>query len=189
MRRNEVSLGEVFTFVSGLYFRGKLAYARKFATPPQGLSGFFVITPAAGLVPPETVVSLDQLREWALNDIAAGDHRYRQPLERDCRVLSDKTAGHCEIVLLGSVATPKYIDPLLEIFRERLLFPTEFVGRGDMSRGGLMLRCVDAGEELRYSPVFNATLHGPRPPKLLPSKTRGFSAVLEQMPGKAINQS
>ena len=28
-------LGEVFSFVSGLYFRGKLAYARRFARPPD----------------------------------------------------------------------------------------------------------------------------------------------------------
>ena len=70
------------------------------------------------------------------------------------------------IVLLGSIATPKYVDPLLEIFGERLLFPAEFAGRGDMSRGGLMLRCVSAGVQLTYVPLASATRHGPKPPKI-----------------------
>ena len=181
VRRNDVTLGELFSFVSGLYFRGKLAYARKFSCPPPDLAGSFVITPAAGLVPPETLVTLDQLHEWAANDIAAGDQRYRLPLERDCRSLLDKAAGQCDVVLLGSVATPKYVVPLLEIFQERLLFPAEFVGRGDMSRGGLMLRCVDSGEELRYTPVLNATRHGQRPPKLLPLRRPRQSTVSERI--------
>jgi hypothetical protein len=74
--------------------------------------------------------------------------------------------AHCEAVLLGSIATPKYVEPLLSVFGERLLFPAEFVGRGDMSRGGLMLRCQRAGTELTYIPVGNALRHGQRPPKL-----------------------
>lgn len=188
LRLNEVTLGELFSFVSGLYFRGKLAYARKFSAAPPGVCGCFVITPAAGLIPPETVVSLDQLRDWAANDIAAGDQRYRLPLERDCRLLSDKVAERCDIVLLGSVATPKYVEPLLEIFQERLLFPGEFVGRGDMSRGGLMLRCIDAGEELGYIPVRNATRHGQRPPKLLPKKDPRSPAVWNASQAKATDQ-
>jgi hypothetical protein len=32
-RREGVPIGEVFRFVSGLYFRGKLAYAQRFARP------------------------------------------------------------------------------------------------------------------------------------------------------------
>ena len=32
-------LGEVFTFLSGLYFRGKLSYARVFGRAPAGLRG------------------------------------------------------------------------------------------------------------------------------------------------------
>ena len=39
-----------------------------------------------------------------------------------------------------------------------------------MSRGGLLLRCVAAGEELPYVPVKGAVRHGPRPPKLAPLK-------------------
>jgi hypothetical protein len=189
LRRNDVTLGELFTFVSGLYFRGKLAYARTFGAPPAGLPGSFVITPAAGLVPPERVIGIEQLRQWAANDIAAGDQRYRQPLERDCRLLSDKLAVHCDIVLLGSVATPKYVDPLVEIFQEHLLFPADFVGRGDMSRGGLMLRCVEAGDELGYVPVLNAIRHGRRPPRLLPLRDTRSSGALNELRGKATTQA
>src|SRR5512138_3701489 len=50
-------LGHVFRFASGLYFRGKLAYAEAFARPPGGVPGALVIAPGAGLLPPETCVS------------------------------------------------------------------------------------------------------------------------------------
>ena len=71
-------------------------------------------------------------------------------------------------VLLGSIATNKYVDPLTQVFGERLLFPKDFIGRGDMSRGGLMLRHAAAGQELEYIPVATAVRHGKRPPKLAP---------------------
>ena len=72
------------------------------------------------------------------------------------------------MVLLGSVASPKYVDVLTAIFGERLKFPIDFVGRGDMSRGGLLLRQAREGVELPYVPVIGAVLHGARPPKLPP---------------------
>jgi hypothetical protein len=170
LRQGGVQLGELFTFISGLYFRGKLAYARAFGAPSGDGSGAFVITSTAGLLRPETVVTLDQLREWGSNDIAAGDEKYRVPLVRDCRLLLSRFGGQCDVVLLGSIATPKYVEPLVSVFGERVLFPAEFVGRGDMSRGGLMLRSVESGKELEYIAVLNATRRGQRPPKLLPLK-------------------
>lgn len=172
LRQNGVELGELFSFISGLYFRGKLAYARAFGAQLPDVAGCFVITSTAGLLSPETVVTLDQLHEWESNDIAAGDERYRVPLDRDCRLLLSRLGNQCEVVLLGSIATPKYVDPLLSVFRERLFFPAEFVGRGDMSRGGLLLRSVEARKELDYIPVLNASRRGQRPPKLSPMKTR-----------------
>jgi hypothetical protein len=179
LRQNGVTLGELFTFVSGLYFRGKLAYARAFSTPPFDVSGSFVITASAGLLAPETVVTLERLREMAANDIDAGEPRYRAPLDRDCHLLLERLGGVCDIVLLGSIATSKYVDPLLQIFQDRLLFPREFVGRGDMSRGGLMLRSVEGGKELAYAPVLNAIRHGPKPPKLVPSSIRRSKSAFE----------
>ena len=177
LRTQGAPLGELFSFVSGLYFRGKLAYAQAFSTQSRDVSGSLVITAGSGLLSPETRVSFDQVMEWTTTDIAAGQERYRNPLDRDCRSLDEKLGKQGEVVLLGSIATAKYADPLLQIFRERLLFPAEFVGRGDMSRGGLMLRAVEARQELAYIPVLNATRRGSRPPKLLPLPRRTANAT------------
>src|SRR5882724_6647180 len=159
-------LGEIFTFISGLYFRGKLAYARAFADPPQGIPGVLVITASAGLVSPDRLFTLEELREVVAGRVDAAESRYRIPLERDARLLRDRAGDHCEIVLLGSVATSKYVEPLLGIFGERLMFPAEFAGRGDMSRGGLLLRSARDQVQLKYVPVAGAVRNGARPAKL-----------------------
>jgi hypothetical protein len=166
LRNDGLPLGELFGFISGLYFRGKLAYARTFASPPPGLPGVLVITAGRGLVSPDRLMTYEQLLEIAGVPVEASDPRYRRPLERDAQDLLRSAGTRCEVVLLGSIATAKYVEPLLGIFDERLLFPSAFVGRGDMSRGGLMLRSVREGTELTYEPVCSAVRHGPRPPKL-----------------------
>ncbi len=165
------SLGAVFSFTSGLYFRGKLAYAEAFARPPRNVLGALVIAPGAGLVPPSTVVTGDILRAYAKVPIDPADARYRAPLARDAAALAEAAPG-AEMMLLGSIASGKYVDVLLEAFGDRLLFPSAFVGRGDMSRGGLLLRCVRAGEELGYEPVRGAVRRGKRPPRLAPERPR-----------------
>ncbi len=167
------ALGEVFAFISGLYFKGKLAYALRFAQPPElGAplvgSGALVITPNAGLRAAETVVTIEALQGFAAVDISAADPRYRQPLLDSARALAAEIGPECEVVLLGSIASAKYVDVLTGVFGDRLVFPSDFVGRGDMSRGGLLLRSVRAGEELPYVPVIGAIRHGQRPPKLAP---------------------
>jgi predicted kinase len=166
LREEGLPLGEIFSFISGLYFRGKLAYARAHAAPPSGLPGIVVITASGGLVSPDRMFRLPDLLGITSGDIAAGAPEYRLPLERDARLLYEHMGSESEVVLLGSVATPKYVEPLLEIFGERLKFPQEFVGRGDMSRGGLMLRYAAERRELTYVPVAGAVRHGVRPPKL-----------------------
>lgn len=166
LREGSAQLGEVFAFISGLYFRGKLAYSAAFAAPPAGVPASLVITSGAGLVPPDARVGIEQLRRIASVPIDAADPRYREPLERDARLLEAALGRDGDVVLLGSIATTKYLEPLLAIFGERLLFPPDFAGRGDLSRGGLMLRCVRAGKELPYAPVLGAALHGLRPPRL-----------------------
>jgi len=160
------TLGELFTFVSSLYFRGKLAYARAFADPPPGVPGALVITPGLGLKPPEERVKLDDLRRIAQVPIDAKDERYREPLERDARDLAERAGPAPTVVLLGSVATSKYADVLLPVFGSRLRFPAAFVGRGDMSRGGLMLRSAEERKELEYAVLRDAVRHGPRPARL-----------------------
>jgi hypothetical protein len=166
LRDGGLSLGEAFSFISGLYFHGKLAYANMFAAPPREAPGVLVITACGGLMSPAALLTRAQLCEISAAPVEASEPRYRVPLERDARRLYKQLSDDCEIVLLGSVATPKYVEPLLAIFGERLLFPAEFAGRGDMSRGGLMLRCVRQGVELNYVPIVSAKRHGPRPAKL-----------------------
>ena len=160
-----VPLGEVYTFLSGLYFRGKLAYASAFASQPEHV---LVITPTAGLRVPETPVTLDMLQGFARIDIANGGVRFRRPLLADARILAAGLAADDEVILLGSIASSKYVDVLSAVFGPRLKFPIAFVGRGDMSRGGLLLRCVTAGTALEYVPVAGTTRRGTRPPKLPP---------------------
>lgn len=169
-------LGEVFSFVSGLYFRGKLAYARRFARPPDPddpvvAGGVLVITPSAGLRSADTPVTLDSFLGFARTDVDLRNAAYRKPLEQSSKALHAAVGGDCEVVLLGSIASGKYVDLLLPVFGERLMFPPHFVGRGDMSRGGLLLRHASDGVELDYVPVVGAVVHGKRPPKLPPLKT------------------
>jgi hypothetical protein len=155
-----VSLGEAFSFLSGLYFRGKLAYAERFARPPAGARGVQVITTDRGLLSGDAAVGVDDLRRFGTMDISQDHPAYRLPLERDTKLL--RQLENVEVVLLGSVATGKYVDVLLEIMGDRLLFPTDFVGRGDMSRGALLLRSVRKDAELTYEPVAGATRRGSR---------------------------
>src|SRR5581483_7054960 len=115
LRREGAPLGEVFAFVSGLYFRGKLAYASAFAAPPPDIPGSFVITSGAGLVPPETRVTLADLQRLAAIPIDSADERYRQPLERASRSLEEMAGENCDYILLGSVASLKYLEPLASV--------------------------------------------------------------------------
>ncbi len=166
-------LGDFFSFISALYFRGKLTYARRFARPaepdnPLVGSGVQVITPNAGLRSPDTLVTIATVRAFAAGDIDAGNASYRRPLEASARALREEVGPDCDVVLLGSIASPKYVEVLTAIFGDRLQFPVAFVGRGDMSRGGLLLRHAGDGVELDYVPVLGAKLHGARPAKLPP---------------------
>jgi len=160
-RSSGASIGDVFTFLSGLYFRGKLAYARAFGTP-------LVIVPGRGLVPPDTIVTPRELRTMARIPVDLDEPRFRRPLQRDAQALASTLDPGDIVVLLGSIATGKYVDAIEERLDGRLRFPAEFVGRGDMSRGGLMLRCVLESVELEYLALPGAVRRGKRPPRLAP---------------------
>jgi hypothetical protein len=170
IRRQGAPLGEIFSFISSLYFRGKLAYAKAFGNSPPGVPPMLVLTTSRGFLSPEITITLDELIEMSGVPSDLGDSRYREPLVRDARALADQLPPGSKIVLLGSIATGKYVDPLLEVFGPNLLFPEKFVGRGDMSRGGLMLRCAESRLELDYVPVASAIRRGTRPPNSLLSK-------------------
>ncbi|MDB6095217.1 MAG: hypothetical protein JWM32_2779 [Verrucomicrobia bacterium] len=154
-------LATVFAFASGLYFRGKIAYSRRFA-PPESGDVVRVITSNAGLVDPEKIIGPPELIAFGTTQIEAGDETYHGPLRRHARALRRKLGATTRVILLGSIATPKYREVLLEVFGPHLLFPSEFVGRGDMSRGALLLRAARAGTELEYVPVEGAILTGRR---------------------------
>ncbi|MGH9572557.1 MAG: hypothetical protein ACRD40_03365 [Candidatus Acidiferrales bacterium] len=155
VRVNGAPIGELFSFISGLYFRGKLAYATAFSEKPKARHSIFIITATRGLVAPHVIIDVGVLVEMAGVPINCSDPRYRAPLERDLAKLARRTGKSAEVILLGSIATPKYLEPLSRMFGERLLIPTEFVGRGDMSRGAMMLRAVRSMVPLAYAPVLS----------------------------------
>jgi hypothetical protein len=167
LRAGRLTLGRAFAFMSGLYFRGKLTYAERFGDP-------LVITPTRGLQAPSLPFNLKLLREFAVGDVSLDNPEYRTALEKDAKSLvrriSKEHGKGGQVVLLGSVASGKYVDVLLPILGDRLRYPIAFIGRGDMSRGGLLLRSAASGEELEYQ-VLTAGVRprGPRPPKLDPA--------------------
>jgi len=172
LRTEGATLGEVFSFLSGLYYRGKLTYARAFSQPRAKSNAIWTITAGRGLLDPEITVSIGDLRAFSEVPIDIDEPRYREPLLRDALCLAQQLSVTGRAILLGSVASDKYVQILQEAFGDRLVFPQAFVGRGDMSRGGLLLRAVDAGEELSYVPVMASIRRGTRPGKLPPRNTR-----------------
>jgi len=168
IRRGGAPLGDVFSFLSALYFRGKLAYARRFASAPDGSPAVLVITPDRGLVAPETTIRLRDLRAFARVPVDPDEPRYARPLRSAAEALRSRLPEDAELVLLGSIATPKYAEVLQAALDCPLLFPVDFVGRGDMSRGGLLLRAVRSGRELDYRAIDTVPRRGTRPPRLVP---------------------
>jgi hypothetical protein len=137
-----LEIGEAFAFVSGLYFRGKLAYARRFGAP----GGARVIAPGYGLVDLDWPLDPERLRRMHAVGVDLSRRAYHAPLARHAARLEAE-----RVVLLGSLATGKYLDVLAPVLGERLLFPRLFVGAGDMRRGSLLLRAARSGEELDYA--------------------------------------
>ena len=177
LRTEGATIAEVFTFLSGLYFRGKIAYANAFARVGNGAPGVLVITPTRGLMDATTRIGINDLLEFAEVDVDLAEPRYRKPLERDTRKLAKRLTAECEVILLGSIASKKYVEVLMAHLGRRLRFPAEFVGRGDMSRGGLLLRCAADRQELNYISVEGAVLRGVRPPKLEPRRYPKGSSI------------
>ena len=124
-----------------------------------------MITASQGLLSPERIITRQDLLDISSAPVDANDPRYRIPLERDARILCDAMGEHCEAVLLGSIATPKYVEPLSSVFGSRLMYPADFLGLGDMSRGALMLRCAREALQLQYSPVANLPSKNSRSPR------------------------
>lgn len=178
LREGTLTLGEAFSFMSGLYFRGKLTYATAFGRGPVGVAPVFIITPTRGLQSPDLQVTADLIHEFASVDISEDDARYHLPLARDVSALAERLPPTTRAVLLGSVATGKYVTLLSRILGSHLHFPPEFIGRGDMSRGGLLLRSARTSRELDYA-VLRAGVVLKREGRPLPVN------VLRPLPGGA----
>ena len=99
LREGTLTLGEAFSFMSGLYFRGKLTYALRFGRGSRELPPVLVITPTRGLQPPDLTVTADLIREFAAVDISADDPRYHLPLERDVNALAARLPPGARAVL------------------------------------------------------------------------------------------
>lgn len=150
----------MFTFLSGLYFRGKLEYARAFARAPDARDGIHVITMTDGLVSPDATIAVGDLERYAR--CAEGTAAAVATLERTAGTLSQRIGSDAEVVLLGSVSTGKYTDLLAPIFGERLLFPRDVLHIGQLARGALFLRHARDGQELEYVPVSEIVRAGRR---------------------------
>jgi len=165
LHREGLSLAEAFTFASGLYFRGKITYARHFAQRESN-DLIRIITTNRGLVDPHLHVTPNDLTAFGEVDIHESNTSYLEPLQRDAEMLAKQLTPDGVAVLLGSIATAKYRDVLLHGFGSQLVFPSDFIGRGDMSRGALLLRAAKEKNELAYTPVKGAVYRGKRAPKV-----------------------
>jgi hypothetical protein len=165
-QREGAPIGELMSFVSGLYFRGKLAYARAFARPPDGTAGALVIVPGLPLTDADTVMTPDQVAASAAVPVAADEPRFTAPLAAAAAALADRLGPDGDAVFLGSIATDRYVATLEAALGDRLLFPPAFVGRGDMSRGAMLLRAARTGVAIDVAPLAGAARHGPRAPRL-----------------------
>jgi len=132
-----------------------MTYATRFAVPPATSAGvgIYVIAPGFGLVSPDWALDAEKIKRLQRTPVDPKSRAYRKPLEKHAEALAATLDGSVEVVLLGSIATGKYLDPLRPIFGDRLLFPRCFVGLGDMSRGALLLRAAACGEELEYASI------------------------------------
>jgi hypothetical protein len=160
VREEGAPLGEVFSFLSGLYFRGKLEYARAFVRSARDVEGVHVITMTDGLRSPDARVSTQELERFAL--CPEGATASSEALERTAQALAQQANADAEIVLLGSVSTGKYTDILAPIFGERLCFPREILHIGQLARGALFLRRARERRELDYMPVAEIIRAGRR---------------------------
>src|SRR5581483_843907 len=97
VRIGAASLGDVFTFCSGLYFRGKIAYARRFATPPRGIDGAYIISASRGLVSTELRVGLKELKAFAAVQVHSREPLFTEPLRETA--ISPAAGGSFQVVL------------------------------------------------------------------------------------------
>src|SRR6185436_1911494 len=135
--------------------------------------------PTRGLQSPRLVVNAELLHEFAEVDIGVDEERYRAALDLDAAELAATLPADARVILLGSVASGKYVDVLAPHLGHRLCYPPSFIGRGDMSRGGLLLRASRSGQELPYVRIGAGDRpRGRRPGRLGPERLVRVRSVL-----------
>ena len=68
-----------------------------------------------------------RLKSISATNLNPNNPEYHDPLDRDAFRLLNLLEPETQVVLLSSIETPKYVPPLLEVFGELLLFPSDFV--------------------------------------------------------------
>ena len=82
-------LGAVFSFVSGLYFRGKMSYARAFGHAAANEASSFVMTAGGGLCRLDEPVTLSRLHGWRGVEVDERNPHFTAPLQRPAHVGED----------------------------------------------------------------------------------------------------
>ena len=82
-----------------------------------------MITPNRGLLAPSVRMTLDDLARLAKTDIDPCAEEFRKPLQQDAKALAEALGPRGQPVLLGSIATPKYVDVLLVSLSAGASFP------------------------------------------------------------------
>src|SRR5919198_2046866 len=99
LRAEGLTLEEAFSFLSSLYFRGKLAYARRFRD--KDTAPILVIAPGQGLMPPETPCTLDFMRRLRRVRVSTTCRPYRRALDAHARELASGLDEDSQVILLG----------------------------------------------------------------------------------------
>lgn len=149
-RQGGLTIGEAFAWISSLYFRAKLHYARRFGSLATG-SAVLVIAPGFGLVPEDWPLSSDRWRRLRRVPVDPRRPAFRRPLATACDELRQRLSADDRIVFLGGLSAERYLSVLGPALGPHLLIPRDFVSRGQMQRGSLLLRAIRDDEELVYA--------------------------------------
>ena len=112
LRAGAATLGEVYSFISGLYFRGKVAYSDAFGSAPQDLPPAVVIVQGLGLLPLQTLMTAEKLTAAGAVSIERDHIAYRTALLRDAKAVKSASGASCQFVLLGMTAQYDLISAL-----------------------------------------------------------------------------
>ena len=204
-----VTIEEAFTFMSSLYFRGKIGYARHFAAPPPELAlgsrttASWSSLPASGWCRRACRITPEEMKKLRRTPVDLKSRAYCAPMKKHVEQLRDLAPDGLGGAP-GQRRDRQVRGPAAAGPRDRLLFPRDFAGAGDMKRGGMMLRAVREDRELslrhpRRAPPPRPRLKllagsGSRPQELLhrsrqPAQSRARPAQVSTLSGGSTSPS